>query len=338
MSTRLFGRAWNVQVLTPPDNAQQQTLLNVSSSDRETQSLRVTFDITQTASDHPDLWWGEVTIYNPNLATIGTLVSGCTVSVSAGYQQEGTPGEIFRGALFQPIIGKEDATTTFVKLRCFVGLPELTDRFVRVTIGPGATQRQIVLAIAQNCFTADNKPAPPIPVDYLAPDDHFKIGPLPRSTTIFGHPWDLFGQVARGNNMLHMYGPSGVSIGRTDGAGNAQPDLIYAPPISAGSAQKQEAGVRYCLIGNPQQTEFGVDFRVLLDSRLTAKLPPMQAQIKNAVIEQLALQVGTKQTTLTQDVVYFVAGVRHLGDTRGNLWESRVIGTSSLAGLSAIFG
>jgi hypothetical protein len=89
---------------------------------------------------------------------------------------------------------------------------------------------------------------------------------------------------------------------------------------------------------NPQQTEFGVDFRVLLDSRLTAKLPPIQAQIKNAVIEQLALQVGTKQTTLTQDGVYFVAGVRHMGDTRGNLWESRVIATSSLAGLSAIFG
>lgn len=39
----LFVRAWNIQVLTPEDQEQQQTLLNISSSDRETDSLRVTF-------------------------------------------------------------------------------------------------------------------------------------------------------------------------------------------------------------------------------------------------------------------------------------------------------
>ena len=38
----LYGRAWKIQVLTPPDNGQQQTLLEVSSSDEETSSLRVT--------------------------------------------------------------------------------------------------------------------------------------------------------------------------------------------------------------------------------------------------------------------------------------------------------
>jgi hypothetical protein len=68
MSTRLFGRAWKVQVLTPPDNASAQTLLTVSSSDAETQSLRVTFDIQQLVG--PELWYAEVTIYNPNLQTM----------------------------------------------------------------------------------------------------------------------------------------------------------------------------------------------------------------------------------------------------------------------------
>lgn len=138
--------------------------------------------------------------------------------------------------------------------------------------------------------------------------------------------------------MLHMFGPTGISIGRTDGAGKAQPDVIYAPPIAEGSNRKVEADTDYRLIGTPQQTEFGVDFRVLLDSRLTAKLPPLQAQLKNVVIEQIPVQIGTKLTTLTADGVYFVAGVRHLGDTRGNQWESRVIGTSSLVGLSALLG
>jgi hypothetical protein len=41
MGDPLFGRAWNTQVLTPPDNAGQQTLLEVSSSDKETSSLLI---------------------------------------------------------------------------------------------------------------------------------------------------------------------------------------------------------------------------------------------------------------------------------------------------------
>jgi hypothetical protein len=303
--------------------------LQVSSSDKETQSLRVTFRIEQMFTQFFD---AEIDIYNPNLQTIGTLSVGCIVSVAAGYAVEGTPAEIFRGSLYQAIVSKPDAVTTVLKLLCFVGLDELTDSIVKTTIGPGATQRQIVLAMAANCLRADDSTVP-IPIAYLAPESDFRVGPLPRSSTIFGTPNKLFAAIARANDMGFSMGPHGLSIGKIDGAKKATPDVIYAPPLTEGQTQPASDGsIRYCLLGTPAQTQFGVDFRVLLDSRLQCKLPAMQAQLKNVVIEQAPFQVGTNQSLLTQDGVYFAAGVTHVGDTRGNDWESQVTGFTSAGG------
>jgi hypothetical protein len=333
-SAPLYGRAWNIQVLTPADNAGNQTLLSVSSSDRETSSLRVTFEIEQT---HGAFFNAEIDIYNPNLQTIGTLSQGCIVSVAAGYAVEGAPTEIFRGPLFQAIVSKPDAVTTVLKLLCFVGLDELTNSVVKTTVGPGATQRQTVLAMAANCLRPDGVTGAlttaSIPIAYLAPDSDFKRGPLPRSQTIFGTPNKLFANIAKANGMGRAMGPNGLSIGKIDGSGKSTPDMIYAPPPTEGQTQPASDGnVRYCLLGTPAQTQLGVDFRVLLDSRLTFKLPALQAQLKNVVIEQASFQVGTNQSLLTQDGVYFVAGVTHVGDTRGNVWESRVSGFTSVLG------
>lgn len=336
MTTRLFGRSWNVQVLTPANSANQQTLLNVSSSDRETSSLRVTFDIEQMAFSNA--FYAEVKIYNPDLQTIGTLNTGCVVSVAAGYESEGAPGEIFRGPVFQAIFSKEEAHTVVVKLICMVGLQQQTDNYVSATVGPNATQRQTVLAMAANCLGSGGTPAP-IPIAYLAPDSDFKANALPRSQTIFGTPNKLFADIAKSNDMVSFMGPDGLYLGKLDGARKSTPDVIYAPPLTEAQTQAPSDGtIRYCLIGTPEQTQLGVDFRVLLDSRLTARVPAMQAQLKNAVIEQARFQINQYQSLLTQDGVYFVIGVRHVGDTRGDLWESQVTGVTSAAGVLAILG
>jgi hypothetical protein len=338
-SAPLYGRAWKIQVLTPPDNAGTQTLLEVSSSDKETSSLRVTFEIQQMYSEFFNAY---IDIYNPNLQTIQTLSQGCIVSVSAGYTVEGTPGEIFRGPLLQAIVSKPDATTVVLKLICFLGMEELTNSVVSVTTGPGASQRETVLAMAANCLKRDASTGAitttSIPIAYLAPESDFKAQRLPRSQTIFGTPNKLFANIARANEMGSAMGPHGLMVGKMDGSKNAAPDVIYAPPLSEGQTQPSDDGsIRYCLLGTPAQTQLGVDFRVLLDSRLQFKLPALRAQLKNVVIEQAsflaAFQAKQYPSLLTQDGVYFVAGVTHIGDTRGNIWESRVCGFTSVNGL-----
>jgi hypothetical protein len=131
-----------------------------------------------------------------------------------------------------------------------VGLKELTDSFIKTTIGPGATQRQKVLAMAANCMTADGVSGAittaPIPVAYLAPDSDFKRGPMRRSRTIFGTPDKLFGNIAQNNDMGFFMGPDGIHIGKIDGSGKATPDVIYAPPIAEVQPQStDDVGVRY---------------------------------------------------------------------------------------------
>jgi hypothetical protein len=102
MTAPLYGRAWNIQVLTPPDNAGTQTLLEVSSSDKETSSLRVTFEIEQL---HKELWCAEVDIYNPNLQTIQTLDTGCTLRLgwvrSRGHAGRDLPRHALPADLFE---------------------------------------------------------------------------------------------------------------------------------------------------------------------------------------------------------------------------------------------
>lgn len=332
----LFGRAWNIQVLTPADQGGNQTLLKVSSSDRETQSLRVTFDIEQS---YTALFQAEVRIYNPNLQTLKDIPPGSIVSVSAGYEVEGIPAEIFRGPVFQTLWGKEEAHTTVLTLLCFVGLEELTNSFISASVGPLATQREVVLSMAANCQRADGTNVA-LPIAYLAPESDFKRGTLPRSSTIFGTPNQLFGQIARMNDMGFLFGPEGIFMGKPVVSGASTPDVIYSPPLQDG--QTEESGVEYRLIGTPVQTELGVDFRVLLDSRLTFKLPAIKAQLKNAAIAQSAFlppkdisSPPPLQLPLNADGVYFVTDVRHVGDTRGNIWETQVGGMASIQSLIA---
>ena len=49
MTMQLFGRAWNIQVLTPADQGGHQTLPSVSLSDRKTESLRI-YTLCRTVS------------------------------------------------------------------------------------------------------------------------------------------------------------------------------------------------------------------------------------------------------------------------------------------------
>ena len=330
MTDPLFGRAWDIEVLTPASQNGNQTLLRVASSDAETSSLRVTFDINQCG--YRALWFAEVNIFNPNLQTAQTIVQGCTISVAAGYVAEGKPGEIFRGKVYQALWSKPEADTVILTLLCFVGLQEMVDGFTTALNGAGAKQRDIVLAMAANAST-------PIPVAYVAPESDWKVGALPRSSTVFGTPSTLFGSIANANDLTAFYSPAGLVIGKIDGAGSPAPDLFYAPPQAEGQQARQfDPQTRFCLIGTPQQTQHGAAFRVLLDSRLNVRIPAQKAKLQNVVIAQQAFQYGQYQSILSQDGVYFVAEVRFIGDTRGNIWESQVVGITSVNGKLALLG
>lgn len=100
------------------------------------------------------------------------------------------------------------------------------------------------------------------------------------------------------------------------------PAYTYSPPPSTGKQvlQQTPGGLSQTLIGTPQQTQEGVVFRVLLDAR-----PQIGdiVQLNYSVIRQLARSYGPKAplpSRLEADGNYIIAGIKHVGDTRGNDW------------------
>ena len=338
-STRpLFGRSWNLQVLSAAGSGQQQqTLLTASQNAWEPEALRISFDVSQPG--YKALWFADIAIYNldpaataQNSAGAALIAQGSEVSLAVGYQANGTPTEIFRGQVFQMTWERENIVDTKLTLRCVTGLPWRTRNFISLATKAGQTQWQIVQQMAQGAKTS-------IPIAYCDPAANFNQTVLPRSKTIFGTPDQLFGQIADQNNMTTFIGPNGLYLGRLENPG-APVDVIYAPPLILGQQpEANEAQLTRSIVGTPQQTPgYGINLRVLCDPRIKMKLPPMQVQIQNSIIRQAERQIGKLPSLLTQDGVYMVGGVRHYGDTRENDWYTEITGVISVAGRAKMLG
>lgn len=321
----LFGRTWNLQVLTAQVPGQdQRTLLNIS-SDGDPGALRITFDIVMTVGHA--FWEAKIAIWNMDPTTIGLITQGAEVSLSAGYQAQGAPTEIWRGTVFQPTFERVDVTDFVLTLHCILGLPEVQNRFMNDAIGPVQTQWQIVQRAAQSAG---------IKISHLDDESAFTQQTLPRGKTIFGTPTRLFAQIAQQNNMVSFYSPDGLVMGKPK-ASSGHPDITFAP-FNPDAAPSSAPTYTTSLIGSPQQTELGVSFRVLLDPRLQVRLPLQQVKLDQTIIRQQALTLGKYASILNQDGVYLVAGIRHIGDSRRNEWYSEVVGVTSVNGLLALLG
>lgn len=323
----LYLRTWSLMVLTPDNGSGQQTLINISSQDDSTANMRITFDVETHV--FRAYWQAEIIIFNPSLQLTQMIVQGCEVSLSVGYKADGNPTEIFRGTVYQPLWEKRDSTDVMLTLLCMVGLDKLTKNIVHVVAGKFAQQRDIVLAMAAGAST-------PITMNYLAPASDFLVQALPRASTIFGTPSTLFGDVAKANDMVCFHDQNGLNLGKL-ARSDATVDITYAPPLRAGDPP-DSGPTTHSLLGTPQQTELGVAYRTLLDPRHRVKLPPMQVRLKNSIIRQQAIQPGQYQSILSQDGIYLTAGIRYIGDTRGNIWEAQVESVTSVQGILALSG
>jgi hypothetical protein len=323
----LYLRTWRLRVLTPDNGNGQQTLIDISSQQDATTNMKITFDVDTHV--FRAYWQAEIVIFNPSLQLTQMIVQGSEVSLAVGYRADGEPTEIFRGVVYQPLWEKRDATDVMLTLLCMVGLDKLTKNIIHVVTGKFAQQRDIVLAMAQGASS-------PITMGYLAPQSDFRVQALPRSATIFGTPSTLFADVAKANDMVCFHDQNGLNLGKL-ARSDSSVDITYAPPLQPGDPP-DTAATTHSLLGVPQQTELGVAYRTLIDPKHRVKLPPMQVQLRNSIIRQQAIQPGQYQSILSQDGVYLTAGIRYIGDTRGNIWESQVEAVTSVQGILALAG
>lgn len=303
-----YGRKWSVVVGT----GESEAGLNVSDRTPNT-ALRIVFRIDKFALQKA--FWGDITIWNLNKESQQQIViEGTRVIVQAGYDIPGIYGKIFDGQVFQPMIDRENVVDFKTTLHCMDGLGTWTADISNVTLQSGYNYRQMIAAMAANAMK-------PIPLGTLT--ENLDQKNAPRGMSIFGDPKEYLRQMAQDNNALFWMGDGQLNVAKLDDE-YAQEAIVIGPKTG--------------LIGTPQQWQYGVNFRCLLNPQIAITSPLTVVKIDESIIRQMKVMPGQFLTPLDQDLTFKVVGVSYVGDTRGNDWYVDVTGVNLAGKVSALFG
>ncbi len=320
MPTANFGISWRLRVRTSPI-AGSQTVITVATPDNLNdpnnpsganqnpwawEPLQIEFEVRQSigpAGAIGGFWFADIAIYNLNDPTTNILLTqGMGVQLEAGFQA-GIFGTIFEGTLFQATWERIDGITTKLTLHCIVGIVETTNNFISLNSAAGLTQRQIVARMAAGAA-------------YRLDDSNVNLPDVTtnsRGEVYFNQPDKYFLQVAIETQANFWISNMAVNI-------RALVDAETVPVLQV----SPETG----LIGTPQQTQDGVELKILLNAnallRTKVQLSP------NTAINQLVRQQGTFPTILDQKGTYSIAAITHRGNSRGNEWFTYLTGITSI--------
>jgi len=322
----LWGQAYELTVGFG-DNTQQV----FSSSSWEPEALRITFDVVQSSIS--ECWWyADISIYNLDRPDIQNALFNATwAQLKAGFQYGPTQmATIWNGRVFQVTLTRDGVVDQVTTLHCIAN-PYAMDDVVNMPMGPLVTQQQVVASMLQAIGLPPLSQATGTQSQTIQTSMTSKV--LPRGDTLFGKPSQLLGRIADDN--YAQFFTDGNSAYMSDMVNpNTTPSFVYAPQPGPGTnAPSLPASVTASLIGTPRQIPQGCIFTVLLDPRLLVKVPPMMIQIdRSALISQTVIRPNPNSqlvSPLSDDLSFFVAQLRHTGDTRGNDWQTEVIGYST---------
>lgn len=329
-SMPLWGQAWSLVITSATETGYQQT--TVKSDAWSPEALRITFEVLQAMNTEP-IWYADISVFNLDEQTAQNLALNATwATLSAGFMNGPNKSAIiWDGPVFQVLFTKENVVDQKLTLHC-VANPLLMDSIAGFAMGPFSSQQQLV----SRMIAGDN--LPPVSVAQGTQGNvaaqRMQAVQYPRGNTVFGKVSKFMSQIADSNFLQTWNDGKQAYISEVD-AGNVAPSLIYAPPFPPNynpQVQDQPAGTSNSILGTPQQTQQGVVFTVALDPRLKVALPPTLVQLVRTQISQLVRTPGVNSdlpTSLSADLTFFVAQVRHSGDTRGNDWQTEVTGWST---------
>jgi hypothetical protein len=326
-----FGRKWEILVRTPGEEFKISSVAPPGIDQKHFEPLRVVFEISEVAN-YGAFWFADITFYNLNPETQGRFLSideGMEVIINAGYENEvheNSYGEIFRGRVFQPLWERENSVDFKATLHCITGRDVLSDSVISTNYKAYSSQNDLIKQMASRNTTK----TPTVyqtgkrqPLQWSIDARNLPDTPSSRGDVLFGSPRKYLDQMARENGMQWWYdGTDTVKI--ADLAKNQAPETITYTPTSG-------------IIGTPQQTREGASIRILLDPRFRVKLPAMKIKIDNSNLKVLPVYPGEFPRAIDLKAEYLVAGVRHVGDTRGNSWYTEITGvTAAYANLMLI--
>ena len=331
--TPLWGQAWELSITCATAGGAQTT--TISSNAWEPEALRITFDVLQAMNTSP-LWYADISIYNLDDQIAQNIALNATwATLKAGFQFGAQVSSIiWNGPVFQVLYTREAVVDQKLTLHCVVFPAVSPTDIVGFSMGQFSNQQQLIARM----ISETNLPAVSVAAGTqgLVAAQRMTATQYPRGNTVFGKVSKYFAQIADDNVVQTWTDGLKTYIGEVDSGGSdAQPDLIYSPafpPGSTGNSSGLPTGTNQSIIGTPQQIQQGVTFTVLLDPRLQVQLPPLLVQLVRTQISQLERTPSPNSelpTALQSNLTFFVAQVRHSGDTRGNEWQTEVTGFST---------
>ena len=293
-----FGRKWSISVQTP----EGIKVLSDNEQEDENVALRCTFEIDRPAFQIPA--YSDISIYNISEEMQNLIFEkGSRVYVQAGYKN-GPYGSIYSGKILQSILSRENVVDYKFTMHCVDGFDILYKNQLKKGLSKGKTQEDIVREVANSSEVR-------MPIQYIT--KALKIKTLPRFKMLWGDPTDILRDVAIENDCHWYVSDDTLTFGFLQELEDKANAIVYSP----------ETG----LIGSPQQTQEGVNFRILLDPRIHIKKPGMQIKLDNSLIRVQKKYVNQPPILLLdQDFYCMVGAFRHIGDTRGNDWYTDIMG------------
>jgi len=347
-----FGRAWGLTV-TPQTGPSAGTPIVISSDSFEPEALRFTFEITQYA--FPAFWRAEIIIYNAN----GPITSGPSkninlyqaiiqegdmVTLSAGYQADypypAVPPVIWNGPVFYTIQDRVDVVDQRLILYCVLNRALTTQNFINATIPSLSDQFKQARLIATQATTQIGINTQQLQTAISSANPQRGAAQLPRGKSFLGNPAKYLTALADQNGLLSWFGNTDFNVdclqyplGRIVGT--------YAPVTLEGGPPQTIGNTTLSLIGQPQQTQLGVNFRILLDPNVQIVAPLVQVGIDLQYVRQSPVNYPLPKGSFPPLPLvnnYVVIGVKFTGDTRGNPWYTDITGASQISTAIQIIG
>jgi hypothetical protein len=348
-----FGRAWALIFSSTQSNPGAPDII-ISSDAFEPEALRVTFDINQYAFSA--FWHAEITIFNANGGitagpskgvnlTKAVISEGDTITLMAGYQADYPdipPPIIWQGQIFYTLQDRDNVVDQRLIIHSLVSRALTTQNFINATAPAFLSQFEQARYIADNSVNKIQMNPQQIQSALSAAPIKRGAANLPRAKTYFGPPHQYLQKLAEQANCLSWFD---AHHWQADSLQKPTGELVgtYAPVNLLGGPPQKIGKVSLSLIGQPQQTQQGVTFRILLDPKVQVLAPLPLVSLQKQYIRQAPIPYPLPPDTfiaipLSEDDTYVVVGVRFIGDTRGNAWYTDVIGATQIQTVVSLLG
>jgi hypothetical protein len=267
--------------------------------------LRCSFDIRQFDLQAPNT--ADIIIYNLSETTRRELSREYSrVALWAGYESNLAP--IFEGTVKQFRDGRASPVDTYLNIRAADGDVAYTQATINVTLAAGATAEDVVTELLKVLETFGVQRGR---IEGLPPDRS------PRAIVLSGMVRDLLREFCNGWGLSWSFQGQRLDIVPREGR------VGEGDPIVLNSATG--------LIGRPEQTIEGIRVRCLLNPQIRVN---STLQIDNKPIQRGQYDLsylGEVQNELldlvrvTDDGLYRVIAVDHIGDTHGQDWYCEIV-------------